>query len=193
MRWSLRTRSPNCCVGRPQSASVSNASSLAVAGVASMTYAATNDWANAAIMTAGIALAAVGACAAVVAVKAVKTGVKVGTAIAKAAPKAERAFNAVRTVASKVKPVLNTARDAWRITSHAMEGGHHVAMGVRTRLGVARQVYSAMRNPTAVRALENGQTAFWHEASRVVAIRNPNVSCMGTAMRSSFRYFRKAH
>ena len=81
-------------------------------------------------------MAAVGAGAAVVAVKAVKTGVKVGTAIAKAAPKAERAFNAVKTVASKVKPVVNQAKSAaQKATSYFRGREFSFGKNVRVSLG----------------------------------------------------------
>jgi RHS repeat-associated protein len=85
---------------------------MVAAGVSAVAYAVTGDWANAALMTAGIAASAVGAGAAVVAIKAAKTTVKVGTMVAKAAPKAELAFNAAKTVASKVRPALNAGKAA---------------------------------------------------------------------------------
>ena len=74
-------------------------------GVAAVSYAATGDWKNAAIMGAGIALAAVGAgAAAVVATRAVKA--------AQLAVKADKAINDADDLANTARGIDQAAADA---------------------------------------------------------------------------------
>jgi RHS repeat-associated protein len=82
------------------------------AGVSAVSYAAAGDWKNAAIMTAGMALAAVGAGAVVVAAKAVR-GARAAIGAVKIATKASKIASKAAKVASRAgKAIAKGAKGA---------------------------------------------------------------------------------
>lgn len=63
--------------------------------------------------------------------------------------------------------------------------------GVTTRGAFTDFIENAMNNPTAIRQLNNGRSAYWHDESQSVVIVNPKSPDLGTAFRplSGRNYF----
>jgi filamentous hemagglutinin len=69
---------------------------------------------------------------------------------------------------------------------HVLQRGEFAGLGIRTRAQFASHIEGAVNNPTAVRQLGGGRTAYWHEGSGTVVIRNPRAADGGTAFQPLF-------
>lgn len=115
---------------------------MASAAVSAAAYAAAGDKKNAALMAAGVALAAVGAGAAVKAVQAARlagVGAKTGQFLVKAAPKVKTAVSAVRD--TKVSVALHGPHHSWPKASgiNGKVWMRHVQILVKTPNNVFRK------------------------------------------------------
>jgi hypothetical protein len=64
---------------------------------------------------------------------------------------------------------------------HVLNKGEFKSLDVRTVEQFESHVANVMNNATEMKQLSGGRTAFWHDASSTVVIRNPKASDMGTA------------
>jgi len=92
--------------------------------------------------------------------------------------------------------LLNNRLIAEEISGGHAFGKHVLTQGefpgwIRTRAQFQQHVESVLNNPTAVRQLSGGRTAYWHEPTGTVVIRNPRAVDGGTAFqpRDGVRYF----
>jgi filamentous hemagglutinin len=56
-------------------------------------------------------------------------------------------------------------------------------LGITTRQQFSGHIENIMNNPSAMRELSNGRTAFWDDVTGTVVIRNPSAVDGGTAFR----------
>jgi hypothetical protein len=73
-----------------------------------------------------------------------------------------------------------------QLAAQEIAGGHaftkHAAeFGFKTQAQMATHIESVMTNPTMMRSLSNGRSAFWDNATGSVVIRNPSAVDGGTA------------
>ena len=73
-----------------------------------------------------------------------------------------------------------------QLAAQEIAGGHaftkHAAeFGFKTQAQMATHIESVMTNPTMMRSLSNGRSAFWDNATGSVVIRNPRAVDGGTA------------
>lgn len=88
-----------------------------------------------------------------------------------------------------------------RLIAEEIAGGHafgkHVLTQgefpgwIRTRSQFQQHIEGVLNNPTAAKQLSGGRTAFWHEPTGTVVIRNPRAVDGGTAFqpRNGVEYF----
>lgn len=96
--------------------------------------------------------------------------------------------------ALQAAPTLNNLNI--HLAAKEIAGGHaylkHAAdMGIKNPVEFAARIESIMANPTMMRTLSNGRTAYWHQASATVVIRDPSALDGGTAFvaRNGLNYF----
>ncbi|MBX3373176.1 MAG: hypothetical protein KF817_05020 [Phycisphaeraceae bacterium] len=85
----------------------------------------------------------------------------------------------------------NAVRLNRQLAAQEIAGGHafgkHAGefadLGIQTRQQFASHIENIMNYPSATRALSNGRTAFWDNATGTVVIRNPSAVDGGTAFR----------
>lgn len=104
------------------------------------------------------------------------------------------AVNLARARDLRAAPTLNNLNV--QLAAQEIAGGHayakHAAdLGVKNPAELAARIESIMANPTMVRALSNGRTAYWHKASATVVIRDPSALDGGTAFvpKNGVNYF----
>ena len=91
-----------------------------------------------------------------------------------------------KVLSHNANPCSQAYADAQRIAGgHAFEK-HVLTQGefpgfIRTRQQFTDHIADVMSNPTASRTLGGGRTAFWHEGTGTVVIRNPRAADLGTA------------
>ena len=63
---------------------------------------------------------------------------------------------------------------------------------MQSREDFAKLIENIIKNPSEVRKLQNGRTAYWDNETGTVVIHNPRASDQGTTLRPSagIRYFR---
>lgn len=95
----------------------------------------------------------------------------------------------------------NAVRLRYSLTAREIAGGHafgkHVlSQGefsgfIRTRQQFLKRIESVLNKPTAIKTLKNNRTAYWHQETGTIVIRNPNALDGGTAFqpRNGFTYF----
>lgn len=76
-----------------------------------------------------------------------------------------------------------------RISSGHAYTKHAKEFGISSRELFAKHIDKVIQNPTAVKSLAGGRTAYWQESTKTVVIRDPSSSDGGTAFKSSYRYF----
>jgi RHS repeat-associated protein len=112
-----------------------------------------------------------------------------GVAIASSAAGAlTKAAAATRTVGNGADDVLNGIRLRNQLTGQEIAGGHafgkHAAeFGFKSADEMAAHVEAVMTNPSAVRNLSRGRTAYWDDATQSVVIRNPSAADGGTVFK----------
>ena len=91
-------------------------------------------------------------------------------------------------------PTLNNLNV--QLAAQEIAGGHayakHAAeLGVKSSPELAARIESIIANPTMMRALTNGRTAYWHQASDTVVIRTPSALDGGTVFvaKAGEKYF----
>jgi filamentous hemagglutinin len=100
--------------------------------------------------------------------------------------------------------VANAARYRAQLSAEEIAGGHafdkHVVEraefpGIETRSQFSAQIERIIRNPSDVKVLSNGRTAYWEDSSGTVVIRDPNSLEGGTAFKPTTgkAYFNKLY
>ena len=66
---------------------------------------------------------------------------------------------------------------------HVLQQGEFTGLGIRTRAQFAQHIENVVKNPTSIKELSNGRSAYWDQSTGTVVIRNPKASDGGTAFR----------
>ncbi|MDT4291665.1 RHS repeat-associated core domain-containing protein [Methylomonas sp. MO1] len=64
---------------------------------------------------------------------------------------------------------------------HVIQQGEFGGLGIRTREQFSNHIENVINNPTAVKQLSGGRSAYWDDATSTVVIRNPRAADGGTA------------
>ncbi|WP_407865921.1 hemagglutinin repeat-containing protein [Phyllobacterium phragmitis] len=82
---------------------------------------------------------------------------------------------------TKVSGVGRSIAFGHAFEKHVLQQGEFAGLNIRTREQFVKHIENVMDNPTAVRQLDRGRIAYWHEETRTIVITNPNASDGGTA------------
>jgi hypothetical protein len=95
---------------------------------------------------------------------------------------AARAANAVRQTR---QAIANDIANGHAFTKHGAE------MGFSSHEQMASHIDAVLKNPSAVRQLSRGRTAYWHNPSQSAVIHNPSATNGGTVLipRDGYHYF----
>ncbi len=129
----------------------------------------------------------------------------VGATVASALPSGKVPINTLFTkktnsAAGSAHNAANYQRLKNQLASEEISQGHafgkHVIErgefpGIATRQQFANEIEQIMNNPSAYRSLRAGRSAYWHNESGTVVIRNPGTADGGTAFKPDLgiRYF----
>ncbi|WP_146119572.1 hypothetical protein [Phyllobacterium phragmitis] len=91
---------------------------------------------------------------------------------------------------TKVSGVGRSIAFGHTFEKHVLQQGEFAGLNIRTREQFVKYIENVMDNPTAVRQLDRGRIAYWHEETRTIVITNPNASDGGTAFQpTTGRYY----
>ena len=71
--------------------------------------------------------------------------------------------------------------DGHAFSKHVIKQGEFKNVNVSTRENFEKHIEHVINNYTSFKELSNGRSAYWHEASGTLVIRNPKVKDGGTA------------
>ena len=70
---------------------------------------------------------------------------------------------------------------------HVIQQGEFGGLGIRTREQFSNHIENVINNPTAVKQLSGGRSAYWDDATSTVVIRNPRAADGGTKVDPEIR------
>ena len=80
----------------------------------------------------------------------------------------------------EIEIVSKQIADGHAFQKHILEKGELAGMGIRTRAQLADFIGETMRQPSDVKALGGGRTAYWNDEYQSVIIHNPKAGDGGT-------------
>ena len=93
------------------------------------------------------------------------------------------AHNAANASKLNAKLVGKEISNGHAYNKHVIKQEEFKDLGITTKEQFATHIENVVSNPTSFKELSGGRTAYWHEQTGTVVIRNPKAKDGGTAFR----------
>lgn len=103
---------------------------------------------------------------------------------------AKRAAEAARKRAAHAFNKMISATSNKIARGHAFKKHAH-QFGIRSVSQFEKHISNAIRNANRVKYLDRGRVAYWHESTKTLVIRDINSRDMGTAFKTTLKYFNR--